>query len=187
MCQSPFNHKVKFLKDSWSNSSIALFQRYVEKWSLEDFPKTSASRAKPGSMANQSTATNLPPEAVLSLSYTCGICEMQCSNQAGLQNHIYRSHKKSDSKMFKCDQCNRSYMSLSKLKRHQREDHMGIYKHTCPICKKGFSNRGGLQGHLVTHGAQAEFHCDVCQKPFAYKQPLKQHMIKEHGFVMWLR
>ena len=171
---------------TWSTAAVNLFQRTPHgSWPLPASRKTSIFQSRRRSRVKPSAVSSLPPEAVISLSYTCGICGQQCSNQTGLQNHIYRSHKKADSKMFKCDQCDRSYMSQSKLKRHQREDHMGLFRHICLICKKGFSNRGGLQGHLVTHGAQAEFQCEVCQRLFAYKQGMKQHMAKEHGIKIW--
>ncbi len=116
------------------------------------------------------------------VSYTCRQCYKQFSSETGLQRHVNISHKMNeDRKIFSCDQCNRSYMSRQNLNRHKKEDHFGIYKHRCVICQKGFTNLGEYKGHLVTHGAQAQFHCQSCEKSFGFKRLWKAHMLKVHG------
>ncbi len=123
----------------------------------------------------------LPPEAVVSMSYRCGVCQKVCSSQTGLQNHIYHNHRDCGSKAYRCNQCDNSYTTRSRLNRHVKQTHMGIYDHICPICHKGFANLARYKGHLVSHGGKPEFNCIICSKAFRYKEQLQKHIANVHN------
>ena len=125
--------------------------------------------------------SRLLPEAAVSVTYTCRLCNKMCSSQSGLQRHIYDQHKDSSAKAYPCDQCDKSYSDRGNLKRHQREAHEGKYKHVCQVCRRGFSNISRLRGHLVSHGGEPEYNCDRCFKKFRYKEQLQSHKVKEHN------
>ncbi len=124
---------------------------------------------------------NLPPEAIVSMSYRCGLCEKVCTSQTGLQNHIYHNHRDCGSKAHRCRQCNKSYTTTSRLNRHVKQTHMGIYDHICPVCHKGFANLARYKGHLVSHGGKPQFTCNICSRAFRYKEQLQKHITNTHG------
>ena len=124
---------------------------------------------------------NIHPEELVKLSYKCVACHKMFDSKAGLQKHIFLAHKKGAVKAHQCDQCEKSYTAVCNLRRHQKEEHMGIYKHICVICRKGFTNLGEYRGHLVKHGASKEFNCMLCGRSFSFKRQLKNHMAKMHA------
>ncbi len=115
--------------------------------------------------------------------YLCPVCNRTCSNQSGLQRHIYVEHHSGVAKAYPCDLCDKSYSDGSNLKRHQREAHEGKYKHVCQVCHKGFSNINRFRGHLVSHGGEPEHSCHLCSRRFKYKEQLQNHVAKDHASV----
>ena len=174
--------KFQFLKWDYLSFQTYLSPRYLKSeipgnHSLAPrpykAPRLIAQLSNPG-------ASQLPPEAAVSVTYTCRLCNKTCSSQSGLQRHINDQHRDGSVKAYPCDQCDKSYSDRSNLKRHQREAHEGKYKHICQVCRRGFSNLSRLRGHLVSHGGEPEYNCDTCFKKFRYKEQLQNHMAKEH-------
>ena len=120
-------------------------------------------------------------EPMVELSFVCVTCHKHFDSKTGLQRHIFLVHKKNTVKAHQCDQCDKSYTSVYNLRRHQKEDHLGIYRHVCVICAKGFTNLSEYKGHLVKHGATKEFNCNLCGRSFSFKRHLKFHLAKVHG------
>ena len=119
-------------------------------------------------------------DAFVSVTYNCKHCRKGFGSQTGLQNHIYRKHKDSQSKPFSCNSCSKAFLTATSLWRHKRQEHLGIYHHTCQICGRGFGNKNDLTGHLVAHGAERQYVCVHCGKSYSYKQHLQRHITENH-------
>ena len=119
--------------------------------------------------------------AFVSMTYTCKQCRQTFTTQTGLQNHIYVKHKDVNTKPFPCDQCRKAFLHSATLLRHKKEEHLGIYRHVCQVCGKGYTNKSDLRGHLVSHGGQQDYHCEMCQRSFTYKKVYKAHMVNIHN------
>ncbi|XP_034088846.1 zinc finger protein 8-like [Gymnodraco acuticeps] len=65
---------------------------------------------------------------------------------------------------------------VSDLRRSAREKPF-----SCSVCKKYFTQRGNLKGHMRIHTGEKPFSCSVCNKAFALKSPLKRHMRNHTG------
>ena len=180
-----------FYIGQWSNKTCLALSKVASIWKKTHLLLQERWSARPRSGLQsrwQDINPNAQPEDLVSLTYKCAACHKMFETKGGLQKHIFLSHKKDAVKAYQCDQCDKSYTVSCNLRRHQKEDHLGIYKHVCMMCKKGFTNLGEYKGHLVKHGATKEFKCSMCEKSFTYKRQLKIHLGKVHGiqeFYQW--
>ena len=122
----------------------------------------------------------VPPDGFLAITYNCKHCCKGFGTQTGLQNHVYRKHKDSQTKPFSCNSCSKAFLSAASLWRHKRQEHLGIFRHKCQICGRGFGNKNDLTGHLVMHGAERQYVCIHCGKSYSYKQHLQRHVSENH-------
>ena len=67
----------------------------------------------------------------------------------------------------------------SKLKK-TRKDPSSRSPHTCEVCKKVLSSRGGLVKHLITHKEKKPYSCDQCQAQFNQNRDLNTHKMQKH-------
>ncbi|XP_060084005.1 zinc finger protein 892-like [Ylistrum balloti] len=77
-----------------------------------------------------------------------------------------------------CDDCNKTFASLSAFTAHLRSHHMK-QKNKCDICGKIFTRSWLLKGHTRTHTGERPFTCPSvgCDKAFADKSNLRSHML----------
>lgn len=80
--------------------------------------------------------------------------------------HNYKTHN--------CDQCNKTFFSLSELKLHQQR-HSTDKEFKCQECNKAFSVKGNLRIHMRTHAKEKLFKCDICGNSFSHPYSLVSH------------
>nr|CAI5869090.1 unnamed protein product [Callosobruchus analis] len=109
----------------------------------------------------------------------CKICNIVCQSIGKLADHL---NKHLGLRPFKCDECDKSFVSKHHVKLHKRcHSTEKIFK--CTKCEKAFKNRMSLRSHLIVHYEKIkEFICKVCNKECADLAGLRQHMVS-HGNV----
>ena len=102
---------------------------------------------------------------------------------------------------YRCDECNETFPSAVKLRRHQKSHREGAAlktepspskpKHKCDVCEKEYCNLGSLRKHLITHAndrqeqqqkiLQALHPCKFCKKVYSGADKLQKHMQTHTG------
>ncbi|KAJ8278504.1 hypothetical protein GJAV_G00088350, partial [Gymnothorax javanicus] len=77
-------------------------------------------------------------------------------------------------KLYKCDQCEKSFIYQSSFKYHQRI-HSGEKPYKCDQCEECFSWSSQLKSHKSIHTGEKAYKCDQCEKSFVMKSKLKYH------------
>ena len=84
----------------------------------------------------------------------------------------------SESDMYVCDLCNRSFSTQGSLKRHRESVHRqsaGFY--VCDLCNRSFSTQDSLKRHQQSvHRQSGGFSCRVCARRFYRKDVLQRHL-----------
>lgn len=106
--------------------------------------------------------------------YECPECGLSFIRRARLLGHlrIHRSHKSSESKPPRCDQCNRYFKSLKSWMTH-----IDLHKQKpfwCLSCAQGFIDELALDKHLQSHSVKP-LTCSICHKRFHTAAKLKNH------------
>ncbi|KAK7881474.1 hypothetical protein WMY93_029883 [Mugilogobius chulae] len=80
-------------------------------------------------------------------------------------------------KNFCCQQCQKAFNSLEKLKVHSYS-HTGERPFCCsqPDCSKSFVSKYKLLRHMATHSPEKNHKCSYCEKMFHRKDHLKNHL-----------
>ena len=78
-----------------------------------------------------------------------------------------------------CPTCSKSFGQKNDLKRHQLI-HTGIRAHKCTICSKSFSQRAHLAAHQSVHSDSRPFQCSTCEKTYKSRLGLKGHLQRVH-------
>lgn len=81
-------------------------------------------------------------------------------------DHIYKTYN--------CDQCDKSFFSISELRLHQKR-HSSKKDFECSECKKAFSVKGNLTIHMRTHAKEKLYKCDICESSFSHPYSLVSH------------
>ena len=109
----------------------------------------------------------------------CHLCEKKFKTEKFLIKHLESEHSSEQFNTYKCEYCDSSFMSVSKLNAHKRSIHARANSYTCDICKKVFSSRGALNSHKVVHENGAHS-CEHCNKTFKTKSSLSAHVRGVH-------
>ncbi|XP_053715540.1 zinc finger protein PLAG1 [Synchiropus splendidus] len=80
-------------------------------------------------------------------------------------------------KIFSCQECQKTFNSLEKLKVHSYS-HTGERPYRCsqPECTKAFVSKYKLLRHSATHSPEKNHKCSYCEKTFHRKDHLKNHL-----------
>ena len=111
--------------------------------------------------------------------HECKICHNILSSRGALVKHMI-TH--SDSKPFKCDQCEAQFNQNRDLKTHTMQKHTMQRPHVCGICGKGFVHKFYLMEHMTYHTGERKYQCNVCGKTFPGQSALTKHM-KRHSNI----
>ena len=85
-------------------------------------------------------------------------------------------------KDFKCDSCEKEFVTSYELKEHVDAVHLHIKRNRCHICNKDFSGTEYyLKEHIKTiHEGKKDYKCELCNRAFASKLTLVQHNKLSH-------
>ncbi|XP_051997860.1 zinc finger E-box-binding homeobox 2-like isoform X1 [Xyrauchen texanus] len=89
--------------------------------------------------------------------------------------------KKTESGMYVCDLCDKTFQKTSSLLRHKYE-HTGKRPHQCQICKKAFKHKHHLIEHSRLHSGEKPYQCDKCGKRFSHSGSYSQHMNHRYSY-----
>lgn len=105
----------------------------------------------------------------------CPECGSTFASAFSLFRHRARNHNlKHNYKTFSCDQCEKSFFSISELKLHQQR-HSSLKEFKCDECEKAFSVKGNLRIHMRTHAKEKPYKCDICGNSFSHPYSLVSH------------
>ena len=109
------------------------------------------------------------------------LCE-QC-NKCFVSPSKLKFHMRTHSggKPFVCNECSKSFAVADTLKKHMRT-HSGEKPFVCKECSKSFSVAASLTTHLRTHSGEKTFVCKECSKSFSHAGNLKTHTTYESTF-----
>ncbi|XP_058049390.1 zinc finger E-box-binding homeobox 2 isoform X1 [Ahaetulla prasina] len=109
--------------------------------------------------------------------YMSGLDDMTDSDSCLSRKKI----KKTESGMYACDLCDKTFQKSSSLLRHKYE-HTGKRPHQCQICKKAFKHKHHLIEHSRLHSGEKPYQCDKCGKRFSHSGSYSQHMNHRYSY-----
>nr|XP_055050710.1 transcription factor E4F1 isoform X1 [Misgurnus anguillicaudatus] len=99
----------------------------------------------------------------------------ECVETEEEQDASLKEGQDSQSKLYKCPQCERMFKTLSYLKVHVR-GHIGYKPFKCIICQKDFLTGYLLKKHMETHVNERRYKCGECGKLFKAIGHVREHM-----------
>ncbi|XP_070398540.1 uncharacterized protein [Nothobranchius furzeri] len=96
-----------------------------------------------------------------------------------MKQHV-GSCSKEELKSFSCDDCGKTFSTISLLNRHRRA-HTGHNSVACEVCGQRFSRRSSLNTHMRAHTGHEPFVCELCGQRFSRRSNLNRHMRVHSG------
>ena len=97
----------------------------------------------------------------------CDKCDYETPHSNYMKSHAYKHGKQ---KPYHCDQCEKSYRTMSELNLHKVNAHTERNAFPCKSCSKEFKTAKGLNYHVTNeHSSTNEneiewFECDICDE-----------------------
>ncbi|XP_077560731.1 zinc finger protein 711-like [Haemaphysalis longicornis] len=111
--------------------------------------------------------------------FVCPLCPKSFTQGAHLQKHLRTVHAKE--RRHSCEVCGQCFSQSSSLVRHRQLAHMGESpSFVCSQCGKGFTQKGNLDTHLLTHTGERPHACDTCPARFTRLGDMKRHKMSVH-------
>ncbi|XP_048480281.1 endothelial zinc finger protein induced by tumor necrosis factor alpha [Plutella xylostella] len=127
--------------------------------------------------ARSHRAPRAPPELAF-----CAECDRQFKSALCYRYHVkyHPRHRSDDVLKFKCEHCDKRFISRTFLNYHVTTIHLRTYPHQCHLCSKSFSRSFKLKEHVqFTHEGKVKVKdklCPYCGKAFNNKKVLNNHV-----------
>jgi len=112
----------------------------------------------------------------------CPTCGKIFKDKSALTGHINAVHDEEGKTRFKCDQCSRGFSCRGKLKFHLLS-HSDERKHSCATCGKKFKSKCNLLKHEKIHSGVKPFKCSFCAKAFLNPDKVRRHELIHTGVM----
>ncbi|XP_043652670.1 zinc finger protein 32 isoform X1 [Drosophila teissieri] len=110
--------------------------------------------------------------------FNCTFCQKEFRNHSRMAKHqlIHLDNRPS----FRCNQCDRVYLTKQALKVHVDSKHRQSGLH-CDMCGKVFAIAKALEIHKRYHTRDFPYSCDLCDRRFAQRSHLTVHQQVKHS------
>ena len=108
---------------------------------------------------------------------TCHLCFKTFNDKGRLKNHVKLIHRKdnnNDSKIYKCDICDKVFSAIGILKGHYKTHDSKKKNYQCDECNKWFTF-ADVKDHTNIVHSSLEFKCELCGKCFKNQKYLNNH------------
>ena len=102
--------------------------------------------------------------------FKCLKCDLTEKSQKKINEHYHSTHG-----LLQCNSCDKSFNTMSALRKHEYEHSNIADKYSCDDCPKRFPFSSQLKSHHKVHLTVLEFHCLHCTKSFKKKGELTKH------------
>jgi len=109
--------------------------------------------------------------------YICPECGLEFTGKSKLSYHMRTKH---DNGRLECPQCACTFVSKAGLTQHVKHIHENLPRYQCETCGKGYSIRSNYYDHVATHTGVKRNVCPICKKQFTFKPGLNAHMLRVH-------
>ncbi|XP_073819208.1 uncharacterized protein [Musca autumnalis] len=148
-------------------------------------------------------STMLEEQHYSNFKFYCEYCQAGFAQRKTLTYHMKQNCMTSN---FKCNQCDRIFISKEKLDEHSLthknhpcleckqvcdsveelsvhmiEVHNRNARNQCHVCKKVFTMKASLVDHLRVHSGDKPFLCTICGKRFTQNSNLRQHIMRHQN------
>ncbi|KAJ2942261.1 hypothetical protein O0L34_g15808 [Tuta absoluta] len=129
------------------------------------------------SMAHREERSKEPKK----VTYQCPACPNVYAKGYSMKNHYNKVH--ANQARYNCTDCDKIFLTNSKLKEHIKYHHEGHERernHICTICGRGFTQKQVLIKHMRTHTGERPFACPHCDSKFAQRTAMVTHVKNIH-------
>lgn len=137
-------------------------------------------------LLSQSTSVDYQP--TYTYQFRCHLCPRKCRSRDIFEAHMKYDHSDQGVEpghRYQCEQCDKSYPILYRLKRHVESAHNAVKPYGCDKCDKRFPQLDNLKKHYRVHAAQKPFVCELCSRGFTQAAALRIHFGTAHEGRHW--